>query len=179
LQTPDLKADAALALLLGGSKQAAINVVASYGKQATPSIEQLKDVLGRAVGALRVSPDDVANGTLLRYIENSEAVAATMIRREPQVFARQLLGNALENLEFDNGPHTATRVLLADQLGRLARGSDQRLAGLAIRALMLMNEPGRLLALTRGKGAVAEAARIAYSELLNSNAAKPDVPIFE
>jgi hypothetical protein len=154
-----------------------VNAINSYAKQANPSIAQLKDSVASALGDLKLSTDDVANGTLFRYVENADAVAAVLLGREPQSFVRVLLANALQSLVYDNGPRTVTRVVLNDQLRRVARGTDARFARLAIRTFTLLNERGHLLALSRGKGPLADAARDAYHALLVTNAAKPDVPI--
>jgi len=177
LRRAQLKTHAALSLLLGGSTKAVVAAIQSYESQAEPSIAELSEAWYPTFGYF--SRDDVANGTLFRYIENADAVAEVRLRGEPQVWARALLGRALQNLVFDNGPHSLTRVVLNEQLRRVARGSDRRLAGLALRAFTLLNEPGNLLDLSRATGPGADAARDAYRELLISNAKSPKPSVYE
>ncbi|HET7538663.1 MAG TPA: hypothetical protein VFK05_02290 [Polyangiaceae bacterium] len=173
LRRPELKTHAALALLLGGSTSAALAAVQSYAGSAQPSLSELRESWSRSFGYF--TRDDVANGTLFRYVENADALAALLLSGEPQIWARAELGKSLQALKFDNGPHSVTRVILNDQLRRAARGSDLRVAKLAVRAFVLLGEPGHLLDLSRGPGPVAHAARQAYRALLAENAGKPTV----
>jgi hypothetical protein len=171
LRRPELKTHAALALMLGGSTRGALAAVQSYEGQTQPAIAELKDVWSRSFGYF--TRDDVANGTLFRYIENADTVAASLLGGQPQTWARAALGTSLQGLKLDNGPHSVTRVMLDDQLRNTARGSDPRLARLAVRAFVLLGESGHLLELARATGPIAQAARQAYRALLAENAAKP------
>jgi hypothetical protein len=104
----------------------------------------------------------VENGTLFRYIRNADAIAAVALETQAQGWALSRLGRELKGLSFDSGPHSLTRAVLIGQLWSVARGNDAERARLAVRAFTLLNERGHLLELSRGSGAVAEAARAAY-----------------
>jgi hypothetical protein len=71
-----------------------------------------------------------------------------------------------ENLDFDNGPHSFTRVVLRHRLWQMAK-TDEAKRGGAIRTLKFMKEQGVLLALRDESGPVGELARAAYFELMN------------
>jgi hypothetical protein len=119
------------------------------------------------------SVEDLASGTLFRVLENAEALAEHEVQHRKQRFARRALAAQLGVLEFDNGPHSATRVVLDYQLMTLARGADERRAELAIRALGLLGDAGMLLALSRDGGPRAKLAREKHDELV---AAAPTPP---
>lgn len=170
LSSPDVKTPAALALLLGGSAKTAVSVIQSYTGKQTPPVAELETAFAKAT-AMVVSTDDIANGTLFRYVENAETIASLVVDKRPQAWGTRYLGKMLEQLVFDNGPHSATRVVLNDQLRRVARGTDARQAALALSTLGLLNETGHLLDLSRGNGPVAEAARTRYRALLAAEAA--------
>lgn len=174
LDNTDVKTEAALALLLGGSAKSAVAVVQSYARTATPSIDELKIAYARATSGV-VSTDDVANGTLFRYVENAEALAAVVVSKQPQDWAKRQLGRSLEQLVFDNGPHSATRVVLDEQLRRVVRGTDARQSELALSTLSLLRETGHLLDFSRGSGPTADAARKRYRALLAADAAQTPV----
>jgi HEAT repeat protein len=171
LDDTDVKTAAALALLLGGSAKSAVAVVQSYARNATPPIDELQTAYARATSGV-VSTDDVANGTLFRYVENAEAVASELVHERPQDWATRQLGLSLEQLVFDNGPHSATRVILNDQLRRVARGADLRHTELALSTLGLLHETGHLLDFSRGTGPTADSARKRLRALLAADAAK-------
>jgi len=167
----ELKTHAALALLLGGSTSSALAAVRSY---SAATIGELNEAWARSPGSF--SDDDVANGTIFRYIENADGVAATLLAGEPQTFARAELGKKLQDLKVASAPHTMRRITLNDRLQRVARGSDLRQAKLAVRAFALLGESGHLFDLSRGTGPVAQAARQAYGALLSENTGKLPAP---
>jgi HEAT repeat protein len=159
---------ATLAVLLGGSSQSATLAIQSQGSQGASA--ELKD--GWSLSVSSFSTDDVGNGTLFRYIENADALAATSVGGVAQVWARDLLATALKNLIFDDGPHSVTRVVLNDQLLRAAGDSDLRSASLAVRALTLLGEAGHLRYLGRAKTPASALAGQAYQDLLVQDAAQ-------
>ena len=108
--------------------------------------------------------------------KNAERSAAALLDGQPQTFARDELGKSLRELKFDAGPHSVTRMALNDELWRVARGGDLRLAKLAVRAFTVMSESAHLLALSRGVGPVAHSARQAYRALLADTGGKSVAP---
>jgi hypothetical protein len=73
-----------------------------------------------------------------------------------------------DNLLFDNGPHSFTRVVLRVRLMQMAKDESKKeqMEG-AIRTLKFMKEQGVLLALRDEKGATGKLAQEAYFELMN------------
>jgi hypothetical protein len=174
LDQPDVKTEAAAALLLGGTTKSAIAAVQSYARKTTPPLEELKAAYAKATASV-VSTDDIANGTLFRYVENAEAIATVGVDKQAQDFATRQLRGALQQLVFDNGPHSATRVVLNDQLRRVVRGTDPRQTALALSTLGLLHETGHLLEFSRGTGPTADAARKRYRDILAVEASQPQV----
>ena len=96
-----------------------------------------------------------------------EAIARIKVHDAPQVWAQQRLMAQFDNLKFDNGPHSETRVVLRYHLVEAAKKGDDAVKAGAIRTLKFMKEKGSLLALRREKGKTGELASSAYHELLN------------
>jgi hypothetical protein len=78
-----------------------------------------------------------------------------------------MLMKQFDNLIFDNGPHSFTRVVLRSRLFQMAKGDDAAKRAGSIRALKFMSEQGVLLALRDQNGPGGEQARAAYFELMN------------
>ena len=78
-----------------------------------------------------------------------------------------MLTRQFDNLLFDNGPHSFTRVVLRKRLYEMAKGNDEAKRNGAIRTLKFMQEQGVLLALRNQAGPGQELARAAYLELMN------------
>ena len=72
-----------------------------------------------------------------------------------------------DNLVFDNGPHSETRVVLRVRLLRAAKSGDDAAKRGAIMTLKFMKEQGCLLALRDEEGLTGELARKAYHEFMN------------
>jgi len=104
---------------------------------------------------------------LFKYVENAEAMSHVTINQTPQEWARVLLTSQFDNLLYDNGPHSFTRVVLRSRLYQMAKGADEAKRAGALRTLKFMKEQGVLLALRNEPGAAGEAARQAYFELMN------------
>ena len=123
LADPALKADAALALILGADADTAAQAVASYNEPGVPpeAIEELKDVYNKTFGYW--SDKNFDNGDVARWVANADALGHVKVHDQLQDWPRLILGrNLVESVEIDNGPHSMTRVqlrarLLGDALG--------------------------------------------------------------
>ena len=158
--------DAALALILGGSPDVAGRAVALYADKDKAALEELADLWYRSFGYW--SKEDLNSGRIFKYVDNAVAISRIEVKQVPQEWATAMLMKQLDNLQFDNGPHSFTRVVLRGRLRQMAADdSKPELQQGAIRALKFMKEQGVLLALRDGKGKGAELARQAYFELMN------------
>ncbi len=158
--------DAALALTLGGTPDVAARAVAMYADKPKAALEELQDLWYRSFGYW--SREDLESGRIFKYIDNAVAISHVEIKQTPQEWAPVLLMKQMDNLQFDNGPHSFTRVVLRHRLFKMAQDeSKAELMSGAIRALLFMKEQGVLLALRDGKGKSGELAKAAYFELMN------------
>ncbi len=157
--------DAALALILGGTPETAARAVALYANKRKEALEELGDLWYRSFGYW--SQEDLESGLLFKYVDNAEAITKLSVRQTQQEWARVLLMKQFDNLIFDNGPHSFTRVVLRSRLYQMAKGDDAAKRSGAIRALKFMSEQGVLLALRDETGPAGEQARAAYFELMN------------
>lgn len=165
LESDALVVDAALALILGGDESTAARAVAMLASKPKTVTEELADLWYRTFGYW--STEDLELGRIFRWIDNAVAISRVQIRQTPQEWARLMLVRQLENLDFDNGPHSFTRVVLRVRLYQMAQGDDAQKREGAIRALKFMREQGMLMALRDGKGPGAAYAGAAYFELMN------------
>lgn len=157
--------DAALALALGGTPEIAARAVAQYANKPKAALDELGELWYRSFGYW--STEDLESGLIFRYVDNAEAISRVSIRQTPQEWARVMLMRQLDNLVFDNGPHSFTRVVLRHRLWSMAKGSDEAKRNGALRALKFMKEQGVLLALRNEQGPAGQLARDAYFELMN------------
>ncbi|HYO95110.1 MAG TPA: HEAT repeat domain-containing protein, partial [Polyangiaceae bacterium] len=157
--------DAALALILGGSSETAARAVAQYGTKHKAALDDLGELWYRSFGYWSI--EDLESGLLFKYVDNADAISRVSINLTPQEWARVMLMRQLDNLVFDNGPHSFTRVVLRQKLSEMARGSDAAKRDGAVRTLKFMKEQGVLLALRDETGPVGQLARDAYFELIN------------
>ena len=164
---PALMNDAVLALILGGTPDAAARAVALYADKDKVAIEGLKDMWYKSFGFW--STADLDAGVLFRYVDNAVAISRVVINATPQVWAADKLTQQFENLIFDNGPHSFTRVELRNRLYRMAQEDDTAKAAGAVRTLKFMKEIGPLMALREGDGVIAKLADEAVFELENPN----------
>jgi hypothetical protein len=162
---PSLMNDAVLALALGGSPDAAARAVATYADKDKVAVEQLKDMWYKSFGFW--STDDLEQGVLFRYVDNASAISRVVINATPQLWAVEKLTAQFENLIYDNGPHSFTRVELRNRLYQMGLGSDAAKAAGAVRTLQFMKEKGALMALRDAQGEVAKLADDAVFELNN------------
>jgi len=166
--------DAALALILGGDPSTAARAVAKYSDKPKPVLEDLSDLWYKSFGFW--STEDLEKGLLFKYVDNANAIShielnAKSTRKDipvgPQEWAPALLMRQFDNLQFDNGPHSFTRVVLRYRLWQMAKGDDAAKREGAINTLLFMKEQGVLLALRDEKGPGNELAKKAYFELMN------------
>lgn len=164
---PALMNDAVLALALGGTPDAAARAVALYADKDKVAVEALKDMWYKSFGFW--SRADLEEGVLFRYVDNAVAISRVVFNATPQVWATEKLTSQFENLIFDNGPHSFTRVELRTRLYRMAQGNDAEKAAGAIRTLKFMKELGPLMAVADGDTPSAKLAAEAAFELKNPN----------
>jgi hypothetical protein len=157
--------DAALALMLGGTPETAARAVAQYANKPKAALDELGDLWYRSFGYW--STEDLESGLIFKYVDNADAISKLSIRQTQQEWARVMLMKQFDNLAFDNGPHSFTRVVLRYRLWQMAKSDDQAKRAGAIRALKFMKEQGVLLALRDENGPAGELARAAYFELMN------------
>lgn len=162
---PALMNDAVLALALGGTPDEAARAIALFAGMDKVAIEQLKDMWYKSFGYW--STEDLKEGVIFRYVDNAEAISRVVIDATPQVWASEKLTAQFENLIFDNGPHSFTRVVLRNELYRMGKGSDAAKAAGAVRTLKFMKEKGVLMALRDAEGPVGKLADEAVFELNN------------
>jgi HEAT repeat protein len=160
--------DAALALILGGTPDTAKRTVAMYANKRKEALQELGDLWYQSFGYW--SQEDLESGLLFKYVDNAEAISQLEVNKTSQEWARVMLMKQFDNLIFDNGPHSFTRVVLRTRLYAMAKGDDANKRAGAIRALKFMSEQGVLLALRDESGPAGELARNAYFELMNPKA---------
>lgn len=168
LKDVEVRNAAALALILGGTPETAARTVAMYADFDKAALDDLKDHYYRAFGYW--SDEDFKKGNLYRWVANAEAITRVKIGEAPQEWARQRLQAQFDNLQFDNGPHSETRVVLRYRLYQAAKSGDSATKKGAIRTLKFMKEKGALMALRHEQGETGELARKAFFELMNPKA---------
>jgi HEAT repeat protein len=168
LKDTEVRNSAALALILGGSSEVAARTVAMYADFGGDALNDLKDHYYRAFGYW--SDEDFKRGNIYRWVANAEAITRIRIGDAPQEWARQRLQSQFDNLRFDNGPHSETRVVLRHRLYEDAKKGDASRKKGAIMTLKFMREQGVLMALRQEQGDTGELARKAFFELMNPKA---------
>lgn len=156
--------DAALALMLGGKPDTAARAVAMYADKPKSAIEDLSALWYKSFGYW--SSEDLEKGRIFNWVDNAIAISRVEIKSTPQEWGTAMLMSQFDNLDFDNGPHSFTRVVLRHRLWQMAKTDEAKRAG-AINTLKFMKEQGVLLALRDEPGAVGELASAAYHELMN------------
>lgn len=161
----DVRNDAALAIILGGTPDQAARAVAMYADYSREALDELKHIYYRTFGYF--SEDDFEKGRLYKWVENAEAIARVKVRDVPQDWARVRLQAQLDNLDLDNGPHSMTRVVLRARLFEAAKSGDAATKRGAISALKFLREQGILMALRNEQGETGQLAKQAFFELMN------------
>ncbi len=175
LKDPEVRNNAALALLVGGSSDAAIRAVAAYAEFPAEALALLQEDYFKAFGYW--SDADVDKGRVYRWVDNAEAIRRIRVRGATQEWAAMLLGRQFDNLAFDNGPHSMTRVVLRNKLRTAAVKGDPATRSGALRTLKFMKEAGCLMALKDEKGDVGVEAGRALFELMNPRPIDPKTVI--
>ena len=138
--------DAGLALILGGDENTAKRAVAMFfDKSKKPAMDDLQHVYFNSFGYW--SHDDLEQGHIFRYVDNAAAISQLVWDETPQEWARAQLEKQFENLMFDNGPHSFTRVVLRYRLMEMAK-KDEKNRAAAIRTLHFLKEKGVLQSLS-------------------------------
>jgi HEAT repeat protein len=164
LKDAEVRNSAALALVLGGSADAAARTVAIVGDLDKESVNDLKDNFFRVLGFW--SDVDLAKGNVYRWVENAEAISHVKVNDVPQEWAKERLTAQFDNLKFDNGPHSETRVVVRYRLNQAAKSGDAATKRRAIDTLLFMKEKGSLMALRHEPGDTGELARRAFHDLM-------------
>jgi hypothetical protein len=134
LQDATLANDAALALLLGGTADAA-------SKTAYPHAGDLQAMQLLYTQSFGFWSDRAyAEGHIARFARNADACS-------PATWPAQLLSRALSGIEYDNGPHSLTRAVFRHALLVDATGTTEPKRSAARRLLELAGENGPLLSL--------------------------------
>jgi HEAT repeat protein len=164
MKNDSLMNDAALALILGGDPATAARAVAMYADKDKAALEELEDLWYRSFGYW--STEDLEQGRIFHWVDNAVAISRVEIKQTPQEWARVMLMKQFDDLQFDNGPHSFTRVVLRYRLWQMAKNDDKNRAA-AIRTLKFMKEQGVLLALRDEPGETGRLASAAYHDLMN------------
>lgn len=175
LRDKEVGNDAALALVVGGSSGAAIRAIATYAEFPPEALSLLQENYFKAFGYW--SDVDVDKGRVYRWIENAEAIRRIRVRGATQEWAAMLLGRQFDTLNFDNGPHSMTRVVLRYKLRQAALKGDPATRDGALRTLKFMREGGSLMALKDEKSEVGPLAGKYLFELMNPRPVDPKTVI--
>jgi HEAT repeat protein len=165
LQDPSVRNDAALALLLGADADTARRTLASYEDVDRAALEELKAIYNSTFGYW--SDKNYENGDVARWIENAHAASRVRLGDSIQDWPRLILSRGIQGIDYDNGPHSLTRVQMRVRLLTDARGADETKRVQAIQILKFMGEKGVLMALKSEAGPARELARQAFFELMN------------
>ncbi|MBX3230704.1 MAG: HEAT repeat domain-containing protein [Labilithrix sp.] len=165
LSNPATRNDAMLAILIGGDPDMARRALASYEDIDRTALEELKVVYNATFGYW--SDKNYESGDVARWIANAQSASRVKLGDAIQDWPRLVLSRAVQGIDYDNGPHSTTRVQMRIKLLRDAKGSDAVKRSQAIQILKFMNEKGCLMALKSESGPGQEDARRAFFELMN------------
>jgi HEAT repeat protein len=168
LKDTEVRNSAALALILGGSADTAARTVAMVGDLDKDGMSDLKDSYFRALGFW--ADVDFQRGNIYRWVANAQAIARVKVNDVPQDWASQRLQRQFDNLKFDNGPHSQTRVVLRYNLYAAAKSGDATQKKQAIATLQFMKERGALMALRHEPGDTGALAKRAFHDLMHPKA---------
>lgn len=165
VKNPATRNDATLALLIGADPDTARRALAMYADVDHSQLEELKVVYDQTFGYW--SDKNYEHGDVARWIANAQAASRVKLGDAIQDWPRMILARAIQGIDYDNGPHSVTRVQMRVRLLRDARGGDDKKREQAIQILKFMNEKGVLMALKAEQGPAQEMARQAFFELMN------------
>jgi HEAT repeat protein len=176
MEDVEVRNDAALGIILGGTIDQATKAVAMYADYPKEALDELKDVYYRSFGYW--SDDDFYKGRLYKWVDTAEAIARIRVKDTTQDWTRLRLQAQFDNLEFDNGPHSMTRVVLRYRLMQDAKKGDDAKKRGAIMTLKFMKEQGSLMALRDEPGETGQIAGKAFFELMNPKLTAPEnIPV--
>jgi len=168
------RADAALALLIGGTPEDAQRALRAYEDAPPEAIEELKVIYNTTFGYW--SDRNYEVGDVARWIVNAEACRHVKVHGALQDWPSLILGRAIQGIEFDNGPHSLTRVQFRMRLMADALGADAAKRAQAVDILKFMKEKGVLMALRGDKGPVGPLAAQAFFEVMNPKLTTETIP---
>jgi HEAT repeat protein len=165
LNSPATRNDAALALLIGGDADMARRALASYADVDKAALEELKVIYDATFGYW--SDKNYENGDVARWITNAQAASRVKLGDALQDWPRLILARAIQGIDYDNGPHSVTRVQMRVRLLRDAHSADETKRTQAVQILKFMNEKGVLMALKGEEIPAKNLAKQAFFELMN------------
>lgn len=174
LKDPATRNVAALALLIGGDADMARRALASYADVDKAALEELKVIYNQSFGYW--SDKNYENGDVARWITNAQAASRVKLGDAIQDWPRIILARAIQGIDYDNGPHSVTRVQMRVRLYRDANAADEKKRVQAVQILKFMGEKGVLMALKSETGPSKELAREAFFELMNPKMTVDSVP---
>jgi hypothetical protein len=174
LKDPAIRDDAALALLIGGDPDTVRRMMATYNDADVGAMENLKVIYDQTFGYW--SDKNYENGDVARWIENAQQASRVKVRDSLQDWPKLILARAIQGIDYDNGPHSVTRVQMRIRLMRDARSQDEKKRRQAIIILKFMGEKGVLMALKGEQGPAQELAREAFFELMNPKVTTEALP---
>ncbi|MGH7331086.1 MAG: HEAT repeat domain-containing protein, partial [Polyangiaceae bacterium] len=174
LKDANARSDAALSLLIGADPDTAMRAMASYNDAPPEAMEELKTIYNQSFGYW--SDKNYENGDVARWIKNAAACTHVRVRDALQDWQKQILERAIQGIEFDNGPHSLTRVQFRRRLMADAMGQNDQKRTDAIAILKFMKEKGVLMALRNEQGPLGEMARQAFFEVMNPKISEEHIP---
>lgn len=174
LKDPSVRNDAALALLIGADQDTVRRMMATFNDVDPAGLEELKLIYDQTFGYW--SDRNYQNGDVARWIENARSATRVKVRDALQDWPKLILSRAIQGIDYDNGPHSVTRLQMRILLSRDARGADEKKRRQAIEILKFMGEKGVLMALKSDAGPAQEPARQAFFELMHPKATTEALP---
>ncbi|HEY2513714.1 MAG TPA: HEAT repeat domain-containing protein [Polyangiaceae bacterium] len=174
LKDNELRTDAALALLIGSDADTAGRALASFEDAPPEAMEELKSAYNQTFGYW--SDKNYENGDVARWVENALGVKHVRVKEGLQEWPKLILSRALQGIEFDNGPHSITKVQFRYRLIQDAKGNNEIKRQAAIEILKFMKEKGVLMALRNEAGETGALAKQAFFEVMNPKVAADKIP---
>ena len=148
-----LKADAALALILGADADTASRALATYNDPTCPPRRSRSSRTSTTRRSATGATTTTRTATSRAGSRTPQALAHVKVHDELQDWPRIILGrNLVESIEIDNGPHSMTRVQFRVRLFADAKGTNEVKRNEAIALLKFMKEKGVLMALRSEPG---------------------------
>jgi len=174
VKDPAVRSYAMLALLIGADPDTASRALAQYNGSAPEAMEDLKMLYDRSFGYW--SDKNYEGGDVARWIANAEACRYVKVNDAFQDWPRMILERGIAGIDFDNGPHSITRVQFRVRLMRDAKGTDPKKQKDAIEILKFMKERGVLMSLRGEPAPLGELARKAFFEVMNPKLSDQKIP---